>query len=75
MAHDAGRMVPRLPLYPTGRQPGERSAWCFNMFVVWLLSGLWHGAGWNFALWGLYFGVFLSAEKLIGKNGKKDPLK
>lgn len=46
--------------------------WCFNMFVVWLLSGLWHGAGWNFALWGLYFGVFLSAEKLLGKQiGKR----
>ena len=44
--------------------------WCFNMFVVWFLSGLWHGAGWNFALWGVYFGVFLSVEKLIGKKFK-----
>ncbi len=42
--------------------------WCFNMFVVWFLSGVWHGAGWNFALWGVYFGVFLSVEKLIGKK-------
>ena len=49
--------------------------WCFNMFVVWLLSGLWHGAGWNFALWGLYFGVFLSAEKLIGRRWKERSLK
>ena len=49
--------------------------WCFNMFVVWLLSGLWHGAGWNFALWGLYFGVFLSAEKLIGKKWKERSFK
>ena len=46
--------------------------WCLNMFIVWLFSGLWHGAGWNFALWGLYFGVFLSAEKLLGKQiGKR----
>ena len=46
--------------------------WCLNMFLVWLFSGLWHGAGWNFALWGLYFGVFLSAEKLLGKQiGKR----
>ena len=49
--------------------------WCFNMFVVWLLSGLWHGAGWNFALWGLYFGVFLSAEKLIEKKWKERSFK
>ena len=75
MAHDAGRLVPRLPLYPLGGNRVSVLRWCFNMFVVWLLSGLWHGAGWNFALWGLYFGVFLSAEKLIEKNGKKDPLK
>lgn len=49
--------------------------WCFNMFVVWLLSGLWHGAGWNFALWGLYFGAFLSAEKLIGRKWKERSFK
>ena len=49
--------------------------WCFNMFVVWLLSGLWHGAGWNFALWGLYFGAFLSAEKLIERKWKERSFK
>ena len=42
--------------------------WCFNMFVVWFLSGLWHGAGWNFVLWGVYFGILLSLEKLIGNT-------
>ncbi len=35
----------------------------FNMFVVWFLTGLWHGASWNFVLWGLYFFVFLVIEK------------
>ena len=35
-----------------------------NLFVVWLLTGLWHGASWNFILWGLFFFVFLVAEKL-----------
>ncbi len=35
----------------------------FNLFVVWLLTGLWHGAGWNYVLWGLYFFVLLTAEK------------
>lgn len=36
-----------------------------NMFVVWFLTGFWHGAGWNFVLWGLYFFVFLTIEKLF----------
>ncbi|MDR7869389.1 MAG: MBOAT family O-acyltransferase [Tissierellaceae bacterium] len=34
-----------------------------NIFIVWLLTGIWHGASWNFALWGLYFGVILILEK------------
>ncbi|MEJ8545573.1 MBOAT family O-acyltransferase [Brevibacillus borstelensis] len=34
-----------------------------NLFVVWMLTGLWHGANWNFILWGLYFGLFLALEK------------
>ncbi len=34
-----------------------------NIFVVWLLTGLWHGAAWNFVLWGLYFALFLILEK------------
>ena len=35
-----------------------------NLFVVWLLTGLWHGASWNFVLWGLFFFVFLVIEKI-----------
>ena len=37
----------------------------FNMFVVWGLTGMWHGASWNFILWGLYFFVFLVLEKYL----------
>ncbi len=37
----------------------------FNLFVVWLLTGFWHGASWNYVIWGLYFFVFLVAEKLL----------
>jgi len=36
-----------------------------NIFVVWLLTGIWHGAGWNFLVWGLYFAVILVLEKLV----------
>ena len=36
-----------------------------NLFIVWFLTGLWHGAGWNFVLWGLYFFVLLVLEKLF----------
>lgn len=35
----------------------------FNLLVVWLLTGLWHGASWNFVLWGLFFLIFLAIEK------------
>lgn len=36
-----------------------------NLFIVWFLTGFWHGAGWNFILWGLFFFVFLTIEKLF----------
>lgn len=36
-----------------------------NMFIVWSLTGLWHGAAWNFVLWGIYFFVLLAMEKLF----------
>ena len=45
-----------------------------NILVVWLLTGIWHGANWNFLLWGLYYAVILLIEKLwLGKYLKKIP--
>ncbi len=45
-----------------------------NMLVVWFLTGLWHGAAWNFVLWGLYYGVLLILEKYVwGKWLEKLP--
>ena len=49
---------------PLGGNRAGRVKWLRNIFVVWLLTGLWHGAAWNFVLWGLFFAVFLTAEKL-----------
>ena len=45
-----------------------------NILIVWALTGIWHGAGWTFMSWGLYFGVILILEKFIyGKILKKTP--
>ncbi len=41
--------------------------WILNIFVVWLFTGLWHGAGWNFIVWGLLFAVLLVMEKGVGR--------
>ena len=48
---------------PLGGNRGTRLRVVFNTLVVWLLTGLWHGASWNFVLWGLFFLVFLILEK------------
>ena len=39
-----------------------------NLFVVWALTGIWHGASWNFIVWGLYYGVLLLIEKYLLKD-------
>lgn len=41
---------------------------CINILIVWCLTGLWHGASWNFVIWGLYFGVLLIIEKTLLKK-------
>lgn len=53
---------------------GNRRFQVRNMFIVWALTGLWHGASWNFVLWGLYFFCLLLAEKtFLLKLLKKGP--
>ena len=53
---------------PLGGSRCSRARNLFNLLVVWALTGLWHGASWNFVLWGLYFFVFLALEKLFFKK-------
>ena len=48
---------------PLGGNRRGRGRTYLNLAVVWLLTGAWHGAAWNFILWGLYFAVILIAEK------------
>ena len=48
---------------PLGGNRCGKARQIFNLFVVWLLTGFWHGAGWTFLLWGLYFFVLLMLEK------------
>ena len=51
---------------PLGGNRVSQGRWVFNVFCVWLLTGLWHGAAWNFVVWGLLFGVLLLLEKWVG---------
>ena len=45
-----------------------------NLFITWLLTGFWHGASWNYVLWGFYYFVFIALEKLfLGKKLEKLP--
>ena len=50
---------------PLGGNRVKMGRWVFNTLVVWMLTGLWHGAAWNFVLWGLLYAVFLMAEKWL----------
>lgn len=59
---------------PLGGNRVKKSRQIFNIMVVWCLTGFWHGAGWTFIAWGLYFGILLLCEKFIwGKAIEKLP--
>ena len=50
---------------PLGGNRVSRGRWIFNILTVWMLTGAWHGAAWNFVLWGLLYAVFLLIEKWV----------
>lgn len=59
---------------PLGGNRVSKLKWFRNILVVWLLTGLWHGASWNFILWGVYYGIILIIEKVfLGKIIEKLP--
>lgn len=59
---------------PLGGNRVSKAKWFRNIFIVWLLTGLWHGAAWNFVLWGGYFGLLLLTERLwLGKRLARAP--
>ena len=53
---------------PMGGNRVSTLKWIRNIIVVWFLTGFWHGAEWNFIIWGLYFAMFLVLEKYFLKN-------
>ncbi len=50
---------------------GKKKHRLLNMAIVWVLTGMWHGASWNFVLWGLYFFVILAIEKQVGEKSMR----
>ena len=59
---------------PLGGNRVSKFKWLRNIIIVWMLTGIWHGADWNFVIWGLYFGIILILEKIfLGKVLEKLP--
>jgi len=50
---------------PLGGNRCSKRRWVFNLLVVWAATGIWHGASWNYLLWGLYFFILLMVEKFF----------
>lgn len=53
---------------------GNRRHVGINLMITWFLTGLWHGASWNFVIWGLMYGVLICIEKIVGIFFNKTPV-
>lgn len=65
VAHVAFHLVPRLSVHSAGGSRKGEARTIVNLLIVWLATGLWHGASENFVLWGLYYFVLLVLEKTL----------
>jgi alginate O-acetyltransferase complex protein AlgI len=68
-----GRSLAILIYFPLGGNRKGMSRTCFNLFIVFLVSGIWHGAAWTFIIWGIAHGIVRVFEKLFDKQIEKVP--
>lgn len=66
-----GRFFKEYVYIPLGGNRKGEARTALNLLFVWTLTGLWHGASWNFVLWGLYYGVFIVLEHSVFRNAIK----
>lgn len=57
---------------PLGGNRCNKGRWLLNLFTVWILTGIWHGANWTFLCWGLWYFMWLVCEKLTGITNKME---
>ena len=65
-----GRFFREYVYIPLGGNRVSKARWIFNICIVWALTGLWHGAAWNFIIWGIYYGCLIIFEKVTGIHKK-----
>ena len=70
-----GRWFRDYVYIPLGGNRVSKGRWVFNVLVVWMLTGLWHGAAWNFVLWGLLYAAFLLLERWLPLHKLPDILR
>ena len=68
-----GRALSTFIYYPLGGNRKGKARTCLNLFVTFCVSGIWHGAGWTFVLWGMGHGALVVFERLLGKRLEKIP--
>ena len=70
MAYDIGKIYDKLSIIPLGGNRKGEIKTLRNLFIVFLASGIWHGAGWNFVIWGMLHGVCILIHR-VWKNSRR----
>ena len=65
-----GRFFREYVYIPLGGNRVKKVRWIINIMAVWALTGLWHGAAWNYVIWGVYYGVLIILERVTGITKK-----